>query len=71
MCRSSFQEKSRIRDIEVFICKTYCFFSLFLCHMCRSSWWYVFGDKDARDKQVRGGEGREEEELLGEEEEEE
>ena len=38
--------------------------------MCRSSWWYVFGDKDARDKQVRGGEGREEEELLGEEEEE-
>ena len=39
--------------------------------MCRSSWRYVFGDKDARDKQVRGGEGREEEQLLGEEAEEE
>ena len=52
--RTDFQEKSRIRGIEVFICKTYWFLIVFYTTCVGAHGGPFSGIVNARDKQVRG-----------------
>ena len=53
--RVGFEERSRIRGIRVFMCKTYCFFCIVFYSTCVGAHGGLFsGIFNARDKQVSG-----------------